>query len=542
MPEYLAPVPRWEPHERPSMPGSPAILLHSPPRRLAYAAVAVLVGLTGGLGNALFLANLPAIQGDLGLTPEQGAWLPAAYFMVNVSTNLVLIKVRQQYGLRGFAEIGLAIYALLSIAHAFVEGLGMAMFVRAASGFAAATTTSLGLFYMLQAFRKVDLPRGVIVAFGLTQIATPLAWLLSPPLVDIGQWHRLYVFESGLALCSLAAVVVLKLPVGERIKVFEPLDFLTFALFAPALALVAAVLAQGRVHWWTEAPWLGYALCAALLLGCLTFTIEHHRRNPLLQTRWLGTAEMLRFAFGALALRFLLAEQSYGAVGLLQTLGMGPDQLRPLYAVILLGVVMGIAASALTFRPQTASAQILLSIVLIGVASFLDVDATSQTRPHDLFLSQGLLSFASGMFLGPLLITGIGKALANGPNYLVSFIVLFSMTQSLGGLAGPALLGTYQVVREQHHSAHLTEQVVPTDTRIAQRLAQQGQALAATQADPQLRQALGGARLAQTVTREANVLAFNDVFRLIGLLAIAVLSWSLFHTLRLARQKKATAP
>ena len=171
------------------------------------------------------------------------------------------------------------------------------------------------------------------------------------------------------------------------------------------------------MQWWTEAPWLGYALIAALLLSCLTFMIEHHRRNPLLQTRWLGTAEMLRFAFGALALRFLLSEQSYGAVGLLQTLGMGPDQLRPLYAVILLGLVMGIAASALSFSPRTAAAQILLSILLIGIASFLDVDATSQTRPHDLFLSQGLLSFASGMFLGPLLITGIGKALANGPNY-----------------------------------------------------------------------------------------------------------------------------
>ena len=35
----------------------------------------------------------------------------------------------------------------------------MAMFVRA-SGFAAAATTSLGLFYMLQAFSKAHLPRG----------------------------------------------------------------------------------------------------------------------------------------------------------------------------------------------------------------------------------------------------------------------------------------------------------------------------------------------------------------------------------------------
>ena len=129
------------------------------PVRIAYACVAVLVGITGGLGNALFIANLPSIQGDLGLTPSQAAWLPAAYFMVNVSANLLMIKFRQQYGLRRFAEIGLTLYALLSIAHVFVEGLEMAIFVRAASGLAAATTSSLGLFYMLQAFRKSDLPK-----------------------------------------------------------------------------------------------------------------------------------------------------------------------------------------------------------------------------------------------------------------------------------------------------------------------------------------------------------------------------------------------
>jgi len=542
MPEYLAPVPRWEPHERPSMPGSPAILLHPMPMRIAYACVAVLVGLTGGLGNALFIANLPSIQGDLGLTPSQAAWLPAAYFMVNVSANLLMIKFRQQYGLRRFAEIGLTLYALLSIAHVFVEGLEMAVFVRAASGLAAATTSSLGLFYMLQAFRKADLPKGVIFGFGISQLGTPLAWLMSPALLETGEWHRLYVFESGLALCSLAAVVVLKLPLGERIKVFEPLDFLTFALLAPALALIAAVLAQGRILWWTEQPWLGYALIVALVLMCTAFMIEHHRRNPLLHTRWLGTAEMLRFAFGALALRLLLSEQTYGAVGLLQTLGMGTEQLYPLYAVILLGLSMGIAGSAMTFSPTTALPQILLSIVLIAVASFLDIDATNLTRPHDMFLSQGLLAFASGMFLGPLLITGIGKALRNGPNYLVSFIVLFTMTQSLGGLAAPALFGTYQVVREKYHSSHLTEQVVPSDPRIAQRLQAQSQALAPRQSDPQLRQAQSAAQLSQATTREANVLAFNDVFRLIGMLAIGVFGWTLYHTLRLARQNRNAPP
>ena len=301
------------------------------------------------------------------------------------------------------------------------------------------------------------------------------------------------------------------------------------------------MLARGRILWWTEEPWLGYALIAALLLFCAAFMIEHHRRNPLLHTRWLGTAEMLRFAFGALALRLLLSEQTYGAVGLLQTLGMGTEQLQPLYAVILLGLVMGIAGSAMTFSPTRAFPQILLSIVLIAIASFLDIDATNMTRPHDMFLSQGLLAFASGMFLGPLLITGIGRALRNGPNYLVTFIVLFTMTQSLGGLAAPALFGTYQVMREKYHSSHLTEQVVAGDPRVAGRLQAQSQALIPRQNDPRLRQALSAAQLSQAATREANVLAFNDVFRLIGMLSIGVFGWTLYRTLRIAQQNRNSA-
>lgn len=533
-PEYLQPPPKWEPHERPSMPGSPSTPLHSNPVRLAYALVAILVGLTGGLGNALISANLPSIQGYLGLTPVQGAWLPAAYLMVNVSTNLLLIKFRQQYGLRRFAEIGLTLYAVLTVSHVFVEGFTMAVFVRAASGFAGATTNTLAVLYMLQAFRKADMGRGLIIGIGISQLATPLAWLLSPALLDLGEWHRLYVFEAGLALCSLAAVVILKLPPGERIKAFEPLDFLTFALIAPALALFAAVLAQGRVQWWLAQPWIAYALIVGIVLMGCAITIEHHRRNPLLQTRWLGMADTLRFAFGAIALRFILAEQTYGAVGLLQSLGMGADQLQPLYGVMLIGLVLGMVSGAVTFSPKTLIPQIMLSILLVACASFLDIDATNLTRPHDMYLSQGLMSFAGGLFMGPLLLMGIQKALQNGPNYLVSFVVLFSITQSMGGLAGPAALGTYQIVREKYHSAYLTEQIVPTIPAVAQRLQLQSGAYAAVQADPVLRQAQGSAQLSQTVTREANVLAFNDVFRLIGLIAIGVLSWSLYNNLRAA--------
>lgn len=46
--------------------------------------------------------------------------------MVNVSVNLIMFKVRQQYGLRRFAKLGLAVYLLAMIAHAFVVTFAMA--------------------------------------------------------------------------------------------------------------------------------------------------------------------------------------------------------------------------------------------------------------------------------------------------------------------------------------------------------------------------------------------------------------------------------
>jgi MFS family permease len=537
-PKPLDPLPAWEEDEKPSMPGSPSTPRHRPAVRMSYLLVGILVSATGGLGNALISANLPQIQGALGLTPVEGTWLPAAYVMTNVSSNLVLFKCRQQFGIRRYAEAGLLAYLAVAILYLLISSYEMAIAVRAVAGFAAAPMSVLGFFYVLQAFPKARLGQGLCVALGLSQVWAPVAWLISPALLDLGDWQTLYLFEFGLALCSLAACVMLKLPPGIRIASFERLDFLTFALMAPAFALVGAVLAQGRTQWWTEQPWMAFGLIAALGMFILAFMIEHHRRNPLVKTRWLGTADTIRFAIGALTMRLLLAEQTYAATGLLRTLGMGPDQLQIFYAVILAGLVLGMAVSALTFGPKTMPVQFLVSIVLIVIGSLIDNDATSDTRPQNMMVSQLLLAIASGLFIGPLLLTGVMKALAKGADHIVTFSVLFAVTQSMGGLAGPAIYGTFEQVRQHEYSAQITANLDPGNPAIAQRLAQQGQVYAARITDPVHRQAQGVGLLAQTATREAHVRAFNDVFTLNAVLATLFLVWSLYRVVVTARAKR----
>ncbi|MCE3605799.1 MFS transporter [Massilia sp. P8910] len=540
-PQYLKPTPAWEEHEKPSMPGSASMPWHPPHIRFAYACVALLVGITGGLGNALVSANLPAIQGTLHLTPAEAAWLPAAYIMVNVTSNLMVFKFRQQFGLRLFAEIGLSLYAFVTLLHLLVGGFEMAILVRAASGLAGATTSTLAMLYMLQAAPKKYTGKMLVLGVGIAQIATPLAWLMSPALLDMGQWHNLYLFEAGLALCSLAAVVVLKLPPGIHIKVIEPLDFVTFSLMAPAVAMIVAVLAQGFTRWWFDTPWLAYLLIAAVILMTMALFIEHHRANPLIQTRWLMMGPTIRFMIGAFLIRFLTSEQTYGAVGLLRSLGMGPDQMQPLFAVILAGTICGMVASSLTFSPKTVIPQILFSILLFGVAAWLDYGRTSLDRPHDFFVSQFLVALGAGMFMGPMIMIGIMQALKFGADHVVTFVVMLAMTQSLGGFTGAAALSTYQLHREHVHSTQVNAQLNPADPVVAQRLRLQQQIYQGVNTDPALRAAQGVAQLAQISRREANVLAFNDVFALSGVIAILFLGWSLFIAVRLARRQKREA-
>ncbi|CZT30009.1 MFS transporter [Pseudomonas cerasi] len=507
----------WAAHERPTMPGSPSTPLHSTARRWAFAVVGVIVALTGGLGNALVVANLPYLQGALGATSQDIAWLPAAYIMTNVSMNLLLVKFRQQFGLRAFTELFLVLYALVTLAHLFVNDIDSAIAVRAAHGMVGAALSTLGLYYMIQAFPQKWRLKALVLGLGTAQLATPLARLVSEDLLQIAQWRGLYLFELG-------CVLMLKLPPGDRFKAFEKLDFLTFGLLATGFALLCAVLSLGRIEWWLEAQWIGIASAASIALICAGLAIEHNRSNPLLITRWLGSGAILRLGLAVILFRVVLSEQSVGAVGFLQALNMGSQQLHTLYLVMLLGSVSGLAVSALTINPAHLIKPLLISLAMMAIGAWMDSHSTNLTRQSNMYLSQFLLAFGGTFFLGPTLVLGISGVLAN-PRNMVSFSVLFGITQNIGGLIGSAALGTFQVVREKFHSSHIVEHLTLIDPLVQARLQSYSASYSSVIADPSLRNSQGIRTMATAATREANVLAYNDVFMLIALIAVLTMIW-----------------
>jgi hypothetical protein len=284
------------------------------------------------------------------------------------------------------------------------------------------------------------------------------------------------------------------------------------------------VLVQGRIVWWST-PWIGYALAAAIPLIGAAMLIEHNRANPLLNTRWIGSRDVLRFAIVAAVMRVLLSEQGFGAYALLTAVGMGADQLVPFYAILTLASLAGLLASVLTLNPRDLLRPVLISLALIALGAFLDTSATNLTRPANLYISQAIIAFAALYFLGATMLAGVLRAITRGPAHMISFSAVFGIAQTIGGLGGTALLGSFQIVREKFHSHELVQAIVMTDPQIAARLQQLGGGYGRVLADPALRQAEGAALLAQQVTREANILAYNDVFLLIGVLACLTLAW-----------------
>jgi MFS family permease len=515
---------------------------HPVSHRLAYVGIAIILALTATLGNGLVTVNLPNLSGALGVYVAQASLLPAAYVAMNASANLLLIKARQQFGIPAVTHTLLVIYAAAGLFQFVVPGFASALLVRAICGMTAAGLTTMTIYTLLQVVAPARRPAALVGAISLGQFGPVLARLFPVEMLALSHWQGLHLIEVGLALTALAALLALPLPPSDRSPAFERLDFVTMALAIPAIVLFCAVLGAGRFVWWTDTPWLGVALAIAIPLFVAALVVEHNRARPLLQTKWIGSRDIFRFAIVALLVRLALAEQTYGSVGLLTSAGLTNDQLRGLFAWVLLAMALGLATTILTLTPARIPYLIVTACLMIALGAWLDTHSTNVTRSPQLIWSQCLIGFGTMLFIGPALAYGFLRMLERGPSHLVTFIVLFSTTQNIGGLAGSALLGSYQVVSTRNHALALAERVLPVDPTVTGRIQTGVQGLSAVIVDPAGRASQGAGLLSQALLREATILAFNDVFRLVAVLALLTALYVLYiRIFNFIRQRRALA-
>ena len=505
---------QFKPHEQPFMLGSPATPDHPVRRKVLYLLIGIFIGLTASFQNGLLVANLTQIQGEMGLTPVEGGWISVAYNMTNACVTVLLYKIRQQFGMSLFSKITLFFLlaatsmqwlvssTLLTTATGIrVDPYYLEIIARGFSGVVASAMTVLSIFYCLQGMPTARRISGLILGFGLVQFGIPLSRIISPYLAVDGQLESLFLFQVGLALICFGLINILELPPGNTEKVFEKLDIVSFAFFASGLAALAVFLVQGRILWWTT-PWLSYPLIIAVVTISIALWIETHRKNPMLQVRWMRSRTIIAFMITGAVMRILLSEQSVGAAGLLANLGYGNDQLIIFYAVILVASALALVISIFTTNAMDLRRPVIFAVALIAIGAWIDTGVSLNSAPSMFYLSQFMIAFAAVYFMGPMVFEGMFRAIANGPAYIISFSVVFGISQTVGGLAGAAGIQAFTTIRTQMHYADMVNSMSGDNPAMM-------------------------TQMLQAVQRQATVAAYDDLFFLMAVSATVTTAYLL---------------
>ena len=521
---------QFKPHEQPFMVGSPATPDHPTRRKIFYLLIGIFIGITASFQNGLLVANLTQIQGEMGLTPVEGGWISVAYNMTNACITVLLYKIRQQFGMSLFSKITLFFLLaatslqwlvsshLLDATAITIEPYFLEIIARGLSGMVASAMTVLAIFYCLQGMPTAKRISGLILGFGLVQFGIPLSRIISPYLAIDGQLEMLFLFELGLTLICFGLINILELPPGNTEKVFEKLDFLSFAFFASGLASLAVFLVQGRIQWWTT-PWLSYPLIIAVVTISIALWIETHRKNPMLQVRWMRSRNIVAFMITGAVMRILLSEQNVGTAGLLATLGYGNDQLITFYAVILVASILALTISIFSTNAMDLRRPVIFAVALIAIGAWLDTGVSLNSAPYMFYLSQFMIAFAAVYFMGPMVFEGMFRAIASGPAYIISFSVIFGISQTVGGLAGAAAIQAFTTIRTQMHYADMVSSLNLGDPALMGQVTGASRLLSSQITDANQANVAAMGQVLQGIQRQAAVAAYDDLFFLMASIA-----------------------
>lgn len=516
--------------ETPLPPPEPPFSLY---RAMAYMGASMVLALSQGLGQGFVTTNMPQIAGDLGITTTEAAWLMAAYMIPRAVLPLMLIKIRTQYGLRRFAEIGIALYVLVSFAAVWMSDLRSAVTIQFLSGCAAAPLATLAFLYMLEPLpQQWKMRIGLPLALLFLMSAPNLSRVISPALIGDGGLTWVHLVALALAMMSMGLVYLLPLRPVPRERVIKSLDIVSFLLIGMGFGGLVICFVMGPIHYWTEQAWIGVLLAISVLSLTGAVAIELNRKEPLIDIRWLTSPAILHLTATLFLFRLILSEQSSGAPRMFTALDVAPSQMITLFTVILIACVMGALACIAWIKPGREKWFHLAALVLIFTGALMDSRSTVLTRPEQMLISQALIGCAGMLFMPPAAMMGLLSALAKGPQYLLSFVIVFLSTQSLGGVLGSGLFTTFINHRQAGYFQALAEQLTVTGQQTTAAIAAGAAMTASRIADPVQQQLQGVSLLVQEVTRQSYVLAYNDAYFLIALIAGGALTALLLHVFR----------
>jgi DHA2 family multidrug resistance protein len=465
------------------------------------------------LDTSIANVSLPAIAGDLGVSPNQGTWVITSFAVANAIAVPLTGWLSQRLGPVRLFVSSVILFVIASWLCGLAPNMTLLIAARALQGFVAGPMIPLSQSLLLASYPPA-LAGLAMAMWGMTTLVAPVMGpLLGGWITDRFAWSWIFYINIPVGLVAAFGAWAMyhrrESPTRQL-----PIDKVGLALLVVWVGALQMTLDLGKEHDWFASP-LIVGLAVTAVVGFAFFlawelTDEHpvvDLRLFALRNFWAGTATTAigyGLFFGNVVLLPLWLQQFMGYTATDAGMVIAPIGVLAL----VLSPVVGKTIGKVDPRYYATFAFLVFALVM-WMRSLFNTQADFET----VLVPTIILGVATGCFFIPLMtITLSGLP----PERVAAASGLSNFVRIVAGAAGTSLATTLWESRAALHHAHLAEAVAPGSPAAQAALA----GLAAAGLTPE--QAL--AQVNRLVDQQAFMLAANDIFWGSALLFLLLIS------------------
>ena len=482
------------------------------------------------LDTTIVNVSLPHISGSMAASQDEATWTLTSYLLANSIVLPIAGFFERLFGRKRYFLVCIGMFSLCSLLCGLSQSLAQLIVFRLLQGLFGGGLQPSQQSIILDTFE----PSQRTKAFGLVAMATVVAPILGPTLggwiTDNFSWRWIFLINVPVGLIAFLAVshVVEDPPWAKEENKGLHIDYIGFGFIALGFGCMQVVLDRGEDDDWLSSPFIRtLTVLATIGLVGAVYWLSYAKKpivslRPLLDRNYAVGAACI-FAMGLIlySSAVLLPQLAQEQLGYTATLA--GEMLTPGAACLI--VIIPLLSRILPY--VQARLVIMMGFALLAAAFYYAHGLTPQLDFRTLVLMRAAQTFGIAFLFAPISSLAYATLPKEQNSDAAALFVMFrNVAGSIGISVATSLVTSRTQVRMNYLSNNLSvfnQNYVDTLNQITNTLIERGQASAAAMQS-------ASASLFRTLTGQAAVLGYMDVFAYCGMMALVMVPLTLLFS------------
>jgi DHA2 family multidrug resistance protein len=473
------------------------------------------------LDTTVVNVSLPHIAGNLSATIDESTWVLTSYLVANAIVLPLTGWLASHFGRKRLLLTSVSGFTISSLLCGLAPNLPLLVGFRLLQGATGGAMQPLSQAVLLEAFPPHE--RGKAMGFwGLGIVVAPIVGpVIGGWLTDTYSWRWVFYINLPVGIASLVMTQLFVFDPPYLRRETQQIDYWGIGLLALWIGSLQLALDLGQ-----ERDWFSSTFIAALVFisaaGLIAFIVRQlTAREPVVDLRVFkirsystGVFLMTSLGFvlyGSLVLLPIMLQTLLGYPSLQAGIAMAPRGLGSLIGMPLVGVFIG----RIDARKMVAGG------LIVGAGTLFWLGQLNLSAGYwDIFWPQFLQGLGLSALFVPLTTISMDPIPRERMGNATS---LFNLMRNLGGSIGIAVTGTLLARKQQEYLNIMGTHVNPYSAAAQSWMESLRQGFIAAGADPATATQRAYAAVLGLVQRQASMVSFVHLFRLLGIVFLLLL-------------------